>query len=69
MLELQAAWCAAGCGSLTYNISSGLSGVEGARYVLNLGFQAGVAALVNQTQASLAQCAPVSLPVHVPCLS
>ena len=62
----QAAHAPAGCGSLTYNISSGLPGVEGARYVLNLGFQAGVGVLANQTQASLAQCAPPSFIAH-PC--
>lgn len=43
----------AGCGDLTYNITTGLSNVNGARYVLNLGFKTGAAVLLNETETSV----------------
>ncbi|KAK9918851.1 hypothetical protein WJX75_007510 [Coccomyxa subellipsoidea] len=42
-----------GCGDLTYNITTGLSNVNGARYVLNLGFKTGAAVLLNETETSV----------------
>lgn len=39
----------AGCGSLTYNFTTALRDVEGARYALNLGFESGMALLENAT--------------------
>lgn len=43
----------AGCGDLTYNITTGLSNVNGARYVLNLGLKTGAAVLLNETETSV----------------
>ncbi|EIE21885.1 hypothetical protein COCSUDRAFT_56332 [Coccomyxa subellipsoidea C-169] len=41
------------CGDLTYNITTGLPNVNGARYVLNLGFKTGAAVLLNETETSV----------------
>ena len=37
----------AGCSVLLWNITQGLPGVRGARYVLNLGFKPNVGSLLN----------------------
>ncbi len=42
-----------GCGDLTYNITTGLPNVNGARYVLNVGFKEGIALLQNETETSI----------------
>ena len=44
---------AAGCNDLTYNITTGLPNVAGAKYVLNVGFQPGAFVFLNQTEGNM----------------
>ena len=43
----------AGCNDLTYNITTGLPNVAGARYILNVGFQPGAFVFLNQTEGNM----------------
>jgi hypothetical protein len=38
---------------LTYNITTGLENVDGARYVLNVGFKRGAFLLLNESEAAM----------------
>ena len=49
---------AAGCNDLTYNITTGLPNVAGAKYVLNVGFQPGAFVFLNQTEGNMYVYAP-----------
>lgn len=42
----------AGCAVMYWNITQGLGGVEGARYVLNIGFKSKSGILLNETSGS-----------------
>ncbi|CAK0785369.1 hypothetical protein CVIRNUC_008577, partial [Coccomyxa viridis] len=42
-----------GCGDLTYNITTGLSNVAGAKYVLNAGFKPGAFVFVSVTESDM----------------
>lgn len=44
---------AAGCSNLTYNITTGLPNVAGAKFVLNVGFQPGAFVFLNQTEGNM----------------
>ncbi len=44
---------AAGCNDLTYNITTGLPNVAGAKYVLNVGFQPGAFIFLSQTEGNM----------------
>ena len=43
----------AGCNDLTYNITTGLPDVAGAKYVLNVGFQPGAFVFLDQTEGNM----------------
>ena len=43
----------AGCSDLSYNITTGLLNVAGAKYVLNVGFKPGAFVFVNETESDM----------------
>ena len=59
---------AAGCGTLLWNITQGEAGVNGARYVLNMGFKNATGLLLNETVEAVdatSTCVSIELYLHL----